>query len=141
MEDITNKFEGTPEKYHSGTDTAGFLAERFMPKENEIFKVTVKYDIQSAVNRLAPVLRERVIPFLNEHQDLKSVAAAMNLTEIKDNAKALTAVTVAYLTNDPRFQEIVEGYRKRLSMAARFPERGVAKLENLVKYLETLERK
>ena len=140
VEDIVNRFSGSPAKYQSGTETATFQLDRFMRKETTTFRATSESELQTALSQLLPVIKNQIIPFLDEHQDLLSLAEEMNLNEIRKSvpgaAYAMGPVTVARLIDSPNFLAIVEGYRQRVS---RLPKTEMEKFEKLVQYLKILE--
>jgi hypothetical protein len=108
-----------------------------MEKKATVFRVTNEDGIQTAISRLTPVIQERIIPFLDENRDLKNLAIAMNLTEIRKIvpgvANVMKPVTVARLIGSPEFHSIVEGYKERLS---KLPKSELEIFQNLVQYLE-----
>jgi hypothetical protein len=138
VQNIFNQFGVLP-RYHAITTTQDFLLEHFIPKEHTRFKASNENELQIAISRLLPILQDQVIPFLDEHQDLRTLAKAMKLTEIQEfvpfASHAFGPVIVARLIDHPEFHSIVEGYKERIM---KLPEPELKKFETLVEYLEKM---
>ncbi|HXT99378.1 MAG TPA: hypothetical protein VN903_00200 [Polyangia bacterium] len=141
VQEIMNRFSGSPPKFHHITlTTATMLAYFSGASEHERFEVRSPEDVAAAVAELAPVLRDRVLPFLDAHQTVQSLDAVMNGPEgrrfDRTNApyRQMTGLTLARLAGNPRFDALVES--ARAEMRGLKPH-GAAKLEALVAYLRT----
>jgi hypothetical protein len=131
--DITNKF--VPAKYHSAATTFTAHLERFMPEQETQFVVFTEEDIKAAFARLEPVIRGRIIPFLDETQDLATVAKAMNLTDIPQilpGGANKSALTIARLIRYPDFEKIAATYQQRISQ---YSKNAQEELKNFIQHL------
>ena len=137
VEDIVHLFSGSPEKYHNATFTFGCTLDRFIPDQGS-FNIRTFDDIEQTISRLAQVVRDQTLPFLDDHQELETLSKAMNLTALPDivsgASPAMHAAVVARLTNNPGFLSIVTGYRERMS---RLPKDFQERFDALVHYLNT----
>jgi hypothetical protein len=143
IESITNQFNEAPQKYHSMTTSFIGQMSRFMPTEqsargNWQFEVSTDADIKSALSRLLPVVSDRILPFLNEHQDVHSIARAMQLdvfpSFVSSASQAFSPVTIARLAGRSDFDAIVAGY---LNCMRQLPELEIQKFKRLVEHLKT----
>jgi hypothetical protein len=134
VEEITNKFNAAPPKYHLLTETAIFQLNRFMPGEETKFAIVTEDDIKEAFTTLTPVVRERIIPFLDQTQDIRTVAKAMNLTHVPKAVPGAnkSAIAMAWLTEHPDFEIIASTYQQRISQ---FPKNFQEELKNFIQYL------
>jgi len=85
--------------------------------------------------RLTPVIQGRIIPFLNETQDLQTVGQAMNLTDIPKilpGGPNLRALTVARMLKHPDFDFIAATYKQRVSQ---YPKDAQEYLDSFIQYL------
>ncbi len=118
VENIVHLFSGAPTKYHKTSATYVSRLDRFVPTEEAVFEVLTEQDIHSISSRWNPIICSRIFPFLDENQDLTSLAQVMNFDEIREivtsAAPAMHAVTVARLTKDARFLSLVERYSERM---------------------------
>ncbi len=137
VEEIANKFNSPFVKSVPRTDTFTCTLERFMPRENTHFVVCTEADIKNVVERLRPVIERRIIPFLNKTQDIRSVAAAMELPSIpKHGPGHNSALVVARLIGHPKFESMCETYQHRIS---KYPGVLRKELDNLIQYLRGLK--
>ena len=118
VESIVHRFLGSPPKYQKLSHTYSARLDHFV-SNTHWFIVFTPEDISNAAARLESVVAEKIIPFLDSHRDLHSVANAMNLTAVPDMipgpGPAMYAATVARLTNNPQFEEIVTAYQQRVA--------------------------
>jgi hypothetical protein len=118
VESVVHRFLGSPPKYQKLSHTYCARLDYFVP-DTHWFSVFTPDDISNAAGRLETIIAEKIIPFLDSHRDLPSVANAMNLTAVPDKipgpGPAMYATTVARLTNNPQFEEIVTAYQQRVA--------------------------
>lgn len=142
VEEIANKFNAAPPKYHPDTHTFSSRLERFMPGQDTQFVVVTEEDIKAVVARLKPVVLDRIIPFLDETQNLQGIAKAMNVTEIpkviSGTGGGMRALTVARLIGHPDFDVIATGYQQRFSQ---LPKQFQDEFQNFVQYVKKLDLK
>ena len=144
VEDIKNLFNEAPPEYRAGTTTFVGRLERFMAHENSMtndfrFRVFTEENVKAALSCLLPVVQNRILPFLDEHQDVQTIAKAMNLTVfpkfVSSASEAFSPVVVAHLSGSPDFNAIVAGYRKCMND---LPESSRQKFQKLITHLEKL---
>ena len=70
VEDITFMFSGALPQYRSEAVTVGIRLEYSAAELSGDFKIWSENDILEAAAVLRPIVRERIVPFLNEHQDV-----------------------------------------------------------------------
>jgi hypothetical protein len=142
VESIFSQFNEAPPKYHAMANTQVYQIERFIPQKRVRFQVHSPEDVQSAMAQLIPVIEDEIIPFLDAHQDLKSVGDSMNLSKtpkgINGVIHALRPIIVARLLHRSDFDSIVVGYSRLLG---RFSEREIVKFHKAIEYLKNLEPK
>lgn len=134
VEDIANRFNTAPEKYHALTTTCSFRFEKFADGPAS-FEVTSRDEIIAAVDQLRTAIHGRLLPFLDATTDLAAVAKAMNLTEIPSippGGPDKRALTVARLVKHPQFETIAATWQERLSQ---YPP---AAQEDLAKFIQFL---
>jgi hypothetical protein len=149
VQSILNLFSGSPPRYHASTVTAITQLDYFSKKPKTEYAVRTAADISSAILDLEPTVRERIIPFLDRHQDVMAWDKAVNSTsndvcgggtlsdrcDSVDNSnhpyRGMTAVVLAHLAGNPDFEEIV----RRLRDFYRGSSEATEKLTRLVDYL------
>ena len=136
VENIVNKFNVAPPKYHLLTETFGARLDRFMREgEESQFVVVEEADIRETFVRLKPIIRERILPFLDAAQDIHTVAKAMNLTDVPKilpGAPNMSAIAIARLIQHPEFETIAATYQQRSS---EFRKSTQENLQNFIEYL------
>jgi hypothetical protein len=147
---IVNRFSGSPPKYHAETMTSitqlEHLGVRAEPGRGVRYRAESEPELLGAVVKVAGLIRERLIPFFDQHQDVASLDRGLNPCDdgasgpawLSDRRsfdatnqpyRAMAGVAVAYLAGNPRLQELVAVYRGRLSA---LPEPDRCKYEHLV---------
>ena len=159
VQEIINRFSGSPPKYHLMTLTSitqleflGFPAE---PGRGVVFHVESETDLDAIMPRVLTTVRERVLPFFEEHRDIGAVNRGLNpegaervfkLAEFPDRRafdatnqpyRAMTGVAVAHLANDPRLSVLISAYRSQIS---EMQEDDRSKFDNLVSFLSSERR-
>ena len=136
VEEIANKFNAAPSKYHSETITFTAQLERFMPGKDTHFMVTTEEDIKAAIASLKPVVQERIVPFLNETQSLQALANAIDFLDIpkilSGTGSGMRMMTIAKLTKQPNFEIIAATYQQRISQ---YPKDAQEELNNFIQHL------
>jgi hypothetical protein len=136
VEEIANKFNVAPPKYHSETTTFTAQLERFMPGKNTQFMVATEEDIKAAIVSLKPVIQERIIPFLDENQSLQTLAKTIDFLDIpkvlSGTGAGMRAMTLAKLTKQPNFENIAATYQQRISQ---YPKAAQEELQNFIQHL------
>jgi hypothetical protein len=138
VQNISNMFSGAPPEYHSETGTAIVQIEYFADVPT-LFHVTNEEEIRNAVAQLAPIVREKIVPFLDEHQDVASLDRALNRgAKSVDTShhpyRGMYGIVVAKLAGNPDFDAIVERYLAEMSS---MPAQDRDKFIRLVEYLKT----
>lgn len=136
-EDIFNMFSGVAPRHQSSTPTTITRLEHFTVGSGR-YKVTMAMDIVSVGDILFNVVREKIIPFFNEHQDVQSLDRAVNCQQpgidiTQNPSGAMHSVILAHLSGNKDFERIVAKHQTDMQLA---PE--VAHPFNrLVDYLKT----
>jgi len=136
---ILNAFTGSPPRYHSMTVTTATTLEYFLPGAEQ-YCVRNPDEVLAAGKELAPVLRERIVPFLEGHADAQSLDAVMNSDEgasfdrTNPPYRQMSSLTLARLAGNPRFGELVAAYEKE---AATWHPQDRQKLSAIVEYLRS----
>jgi hypothetical protein len=109
----------TPPKYQAMTITTATLLDYFFPGERDKeFTVTTPEGIAAVATELAPHLRDRIMPFLDAHQDAKSLDAVMNseagasFDQRNPPYRQMSSLILAHLAGNPRFDELAASYEK-----------------------------
>ncbi len=154
VQDITNRFSGSPPKYHSMTLTSitqlEFLGLAAGPGNRVDFEASSEAELVAVMPGVLTIVRERVLPFFDEYRDIVPVNRGLNpegaervfrIVGFPDRRafdatnqpyRAMTGVVAAYLANDPRLDALIGAYRSQIS---EMPEHDRSKFENLVSYL------
>jgi hypothetical protein len=145
VENIFNQFNSAPAAYHSLTVTSitqldYFFADEPPPKQ---FSVYSEADIVAAVQQLAPLLRDRILPFFDSHRDIAALDAAMNGGDPQfDKSNPVTrnmhALVLARLAGNPRFEQLVSSYEDAMK---HFVEAAKQGFPEIVAYLRSLPTK
>jgi hypothetical protein len=142
VEEIINRFAGSPPKYHRLTRTTGTLLSYFYGEsDKKEFKIQSPEDIEAAIAGVAPVIRDRIIPFLDSHQSVQSLDAVMNGPEgarfdrTNPPYRQMHGLILARLAGNPRFDALAEA---ALVEARGWQPHDGKKLEALVAHLRTL---
>jgi hypothetical protein len=159
VQEITNRFSGSPPKFHSITLTSitqlEFLGLPAEPGRGVVFHLASEADLAAIMPGVITTLRERVLPFFEEYRDIAAVNRGLNpdgaervlrVVGFPDRRafdatyhpyRAMAGVAVAHLAHDPRLAALIDAYRSQIS---EMPEHDRAKLDNLVTYLSSERR-
>jgi hypothetical protein len=139
VEEIYHQFSGSPPKYHSMSDTTITRLEYFTGgPAMSMYRVTTAGDVASTGSVLSGVIRDKILPFFNEHQDVQALDRAVNCQQpgidiTQNPSGAMHAVILACLAGNKDFERMVAKHRTDMQLA---PE--VAHPFNrLVEYLKT----
>ena len=137
VEDIFNLFSGTAPEYHPSGTTAITQLSYFTRGQPSEYKVVTEQDIVKVMETLAPIIREQIIPFLDRHQDVTALEAAVNRTKPSIDgtqllARAMHAVILARLVGNNDFERLVAHYQNEMRF---FVETEQEKFTKLVAYL------
>ena len=136
VEDIIHLFSGSPPEYHKASSTFNCAMQRFTSPETE-FEILTDADLKTKLSYLTLVANDQIVPFLDQNNDLETLAKAMNLTTIPEIVPgvgpAMHAATAAWLTHHPEFSAVVTGYRERMKY---LPKDVQERFNSLVQHLE-----
>jgi hypothetical protein len=142
VEEIFNRFAGGRPAYHHMTlTTATFLEYFYGESERKRFEVRSPEEVAAAIADVAPVFRDRILPFLDTHQTVQSLDAVMNGPEgprfdrMNPPYRQMHALILAHLAGNPRFDALAEA---ALAESQGFHPVDAKKLEALVAHLRTL---
>jgi len=155
VQDITNRFTGSPPNYHSMALTSitqlEFLGLPAKAGNRVDFEVSSEAELVATLPGILAMVRERVLPFFEEYRDIAAVNRGMNpegaervfhIVGFPDRRefdatnqpyRAMTGVAVAYLANDPRLEALISAYRSQIS---EMQDHDRSKFENLVHSLK-----
>jgi hypothetical protein len=149
VQSVLNLFSGSPPRYHASSVTAITQLDYFTKKPKTEYTVKTEADILNAVLDLEPAVKGKIIPFLDQHQDVaawdKAINSATNnvcgggsLTDRCSSVdssnhpyRGMTAVVLAHQAGNPNFAEIV----RRLRDFYKGSSEATEKLTRLVDYL------
>lgn len=142
-EDIVNRFNEAPASVHHTTLTSMTQVSYFFPGEPEPkqYSVQTEDDIRRAVDQVGAVLRAKALPFMDAHRDVAALDRAMNGGDARFDRsdptnRAMSALTVAKLAGNPRFEELAASYQAAIQ---HFPEMSTRRLAQVIEYLRTLQ--
>ena len=108
----------------------------------------MRHSLEQAVDQLAPYITNDILPFLDNHQDVKSLDRLMNQGIEPQQVwgregrgswlswYAMSAVILARLAQNPDFDRLVERHRHELHD---FDDDDKDRYEKLVEHLRSLE--
>jgi hypothetical protein len=139
VERIFNRFSGSPPKYQAMTLTTMTPLEFFYPscQGKKEYKVQTAEDIAKAVRDLSSAGGNLNL-FLDRHQDVESLDAAMNSADgprfdkSSDPYRAMHALILARLAKNPEFEKLAARYE---AQAGNWNPVDKQKLDGLVSYL------
>lgn len=154
VQETTNRFSGSPPKYHSTTMTSitqlEFLGLPAEPGRGVRFRVESEPELAAVMPGVLNIVRERVLPFFDEYCDVASVNRGLNpdgaervfrivgfpnqraFDATNQPYRAMAGIAVAHLANDPRLPELIRAYRSQISG---MQEHDRAKFDNLANYI------
>jgi hypothetical protein len=154
VQDITNRFSGSPPKYHSMTLTSitqlEFLGLPAKPGLGVDYEVSSEAELIAIMPGVLTMVGERVLPFFEEYRDIAAVNRGLNpegaervfrIVGFPDRRafdatnqpyRAMTGVVAAYLAKDQRLDALIGAYRSQIS---EMTEHDRSKFDNMVSYL------
>lgn len=152
VQEIVNRFSGSPPKYHGETLTSitqlEFLGLPAQPGRGVVYRVESESQLLEILPSIAEIVRQRALPFFNEYRDVEALNRGLNpagaervLEAVSDRHlfdatnqpyRSMTGVTVAHLARDARLAELIAAYRSQLRESR---ESVRQKFEELVAYL------
>ena len=135
VEELTNKFSGSPSKYHSMTLTSMTQLEYFGPatdsQHGAWFELASETDLLKIMPDVLDLLRDRVLPFFEEYCSIEALNRGFNpvgtehlIRADRDRRtfdasnlpyRAMAGIAVAYLAKDPRLAMLINGYRNQVT--------------------------
>ncbi len=158
VQEITNRFSGSPPKYHSMTLTSitqlEFLGMPPNPAGQGVnFQVESEAEFGAVIPGILMLMREQVLPFFEEYREVAAVNRGLNpqgaegvfrIGSFPDRRafdatnqpyRAMTGVAVAHLAKDPRLPALISAYRSQISG---MQEHDRAKFDNMTDHLRSL---
>lgn len=137
VEEVFNMFSGLPSKYYSTTMTTITRLESFTGNQGE-YKVVAAEDIASAGRVLSAVIRDKILPFLNHHQDIAALDKAVNrehpgIDSTQNPTGAMHSVILAHLARNKDFDQLVAKHRTSMQQ---FDPDIIRPFNELVEYLK-----
>lgn len=139
VEDICNRFNSAPKKYHFMTMTSATPLSYF--RSDGEYEFNSIQDLKEAVADLATFSKD-ILFFMDQHQDkfalyqdMKSEGARFDISV--DPGRAMRLVTLARLCGDPNFRAVVAQHE---ASALGWDEEDRRRLGALVAYLDGMEK-
>jgi len=136
VEEITNRFSESPEKYHGETLTSMTQLEFFglpaKPGAGVQYELKSEADASAVLPGVAALVRDRLLPFFEEYRDVAALNRGLNPAGAERLAeprwprdrrefdasnqpyRAMAGVAVAHLAGDPRVNKLVAAYRGQI---------------------------
>ena len=120
VEDIFHKFSGSSD--HSASFTTMARLEYFTGGSAK-YKVTTAEEVTSAGVGLASVIRDKILPFFDENEDVKALDRTVNakypgIDITQYPWRAMHAVILAHLAGNADFESLVVKYRNEMQLAS-----------------------
>ncbi len=138
VQEIVHPFSGSPPKYHKITTTTLTQLDWFFPGEPKPKQYSVKseHDVVDAVEQLAPVIRQKILPFLDRYRDVTAIDEMMNRLDPSPDSthmpvRGMTALAVARLAGNPKFDELAAKYLTDLRPAPMIAQKFAALIDHL----------
>jgi hypothetical protein len=135
---IFQRFTGMDPRYFPETVSSITQLKYFFGVDKKEYRVTAIQDISAAMDDLAPVLAQKILPMLDDCIDVRRLDIKLNsgafpgFDSTNLPAAALNSLIVARLAGNPRFEELAERYRQEMRD---FDDNEKAELNRLVQYL------
>lgn len=120
VEDIVNQFSGTVGPGQAQTTTSLTQLGYFTHENRKEYEVSTKEEIDSALSDLTTLINSKILPFLEQYQDVQSLDDAINKKKLPEFdstqplSHAMQSITLAKLANNPSFSALVTEYKKSL---------------------------
>lgn len=121
VEDVFHQFSGSPPKYHSMSFTTMSRLEYFTGGPAK-YTVTTAADVTSAGVALSSAIRDKILPFFDENEDVKALDRTVNVKfpgiDITQNPPgAMHAVILAHLAGNADFERLVVQRRNDMQLS------------------------
>jgi hypothetical protein len=120
VEDIFNQFSGAMGPGQAQTTTSLTQLGYFAGENQKEYRVSTKEEIDSALSDLTALINSKILPFLEQYQDVPSLDDAINRKKLPgfDSTELLShamhSITLAKLAGNPSFSALVTEYAKAL---------------------------
>lgn len=117
VEEMFHLFSGSStRKYKAMSHTVAIPLEHFTPDAS--FQVSSSSDVVSATNQLAPVLRDKILPFTDRNRTVKELDALVNGPVRADitlhPSGGMHAIILAHLASNPAFDDLADKYQHEM---------------------------
>jgi hypothetical protein len=125
VEDIFHLFSGSPTReYQLMSFTTGTPLRYFAAGASE-FKIGSHDELLTALDSAAAIVRSKILPFFEMHQDVQSLDATINNGGVArqdiemrhEPAGAMRAVILAHLAGNSNFEQLVARRRSEMGVA------------------------
>jgi hypothetical protein len=139
VEEVFHQFSGSSPRYHSMSDTTITRLEHFTGGSAR-YKVTTAADVASVGGVLSSIIRDKIVPFFNEHQDVEALDRDVNCQQpgidiTQNPSGAMHAVILACLAGNKDFERVVAKHQTDMELAPEVTH----PFNRLVEYLKTRE--
>lgn len=120
VEDIANQFSGGVGPGQAQTTTSLTQLGYFTQEDRKEYEVSTREEIDSALSDLTPLINSKILPFLDQYQNVLSLDDAINRKKLSgfDSthplSHAMASIILAKLANNPLFSALVAEYKKSL---------------------------
>jgi hypothetical protein len=120
-EEVFHRFSGSAPKYHSMSFTTMTRLESFTGGPPR-YKVTTAGDVASVGDLLSSVVREKIIPFLNENNNILCLNRTVNyerpeIDATQNPSRSMHSVILAHLARSEDFDRLVAKHRTDMQLA------------------------
>jgi hypothetical protein len=123
VEEIFNQFSGAMGAGQAQTTTSLTQLGYFTQEDRKEYRVSTKEEVDSALSDLTPLINSKILPFLEQYQDVQSLDDAMNKKKLPgfDSTfllhHAMHSIILAKLAGNPSFSALVAEHAKSLANA------------------------
>lgn len=120
VEEIFNQFSGATGAGQAQTTTSLTPLGYFTQENRKEYEVSTKEEIDSGLSDLTTVINSKILPFLEQYQDVQSLDDAINRKKLPgfDNtqllSQAMHSIILAKLAGNPSFAALVTEYAKSI---------------------------
>jgi hypothetical protein len=120
VEDIANQFSGAMGPGQAQTTTSLTKLGYFTHENQKQYEVSTREEIDSALSDLTKLINSKILPFLEQYQDVQSLDDAINRKRLSgfDSTQlishAMASIILAKLANNPSFSALIAEYTKSL---------------------------
>ncbi len=141
VEEIFNQFSGANDAGKSQTTTSLTQLGYFTQEDRKEYKVSNEQEIGAAISQLTPIINSKILPFLEQYQDVQSLDEVINRKKLPgfDSSNLLShamhAIILAQLSGNVAFPALVAEYAKSLE---KFQPADRERFDRLVAFLNDL---